>query len=365
MSDERSVAADLAAMTPAEAAAWWLVRQDVRALEPAESRAFESWLGASAANRSAYERSVGMWKSLGPDQAQSRLADLRREALSIRPVSRTGLQVAAAAAAVVAIVGLGVLAIGQSPWTEERSEGLADSSKASTTAANASPTRYTTAHNQRSTVTLPDGTLVSLNLDTVLEVDFSSDRRQVRVTQGQAYFEVAKDALRPFAVEAAGHRIDALGTAFDVRLNPDRLEVVLVEGRVAVGRTPLPLLGSLWRGKAPVELKPGQRLIAAMGEPESITSTNAERATSWRQGWVVFEDESLEAAVAELNRYSDAPILIPDQSVRALRLSGVFRIGQPDRFGTLIQELLPVRVAHDGSKATLLLPKEPPPTSSR
>jgi transmembrane sensor len=74
---------------------------------------------------------------------------------------------------------------------------------------------------------------------------------------------------------------------------------------------------------------------------------------------VVFDNETVGAAVAELNRYADRPITVLDETVRNLRLSGVFRVGQPDRFASIIQELLPVKATQNAQGETLLIPAEP------
>jgi transmembrane sensor len=133
--------------------------------------------------------------------------------------------------------------------------------------------------------------------------------------------------------------------------------VVLLEGRVSVDRTHPPLLEKLMKRSTPVELRPGQRLVATIGEAPAVTATNAAQATSWRDGWIVFEDETVERAVAELNRYSDRPIVVADGTVKQMRFSGVFRIGQPDRFGAVIQELLPLSAQQGVGGETVLVPR--------
>ena len=144
-----------------------------------------------------------------------------------------------------------------------------------------------------------------MNLDTVIDADFGSDTRLVNLVHGQAFFDVAKDEARPFIVSVRDQRIQALGTQFDVRLEPDRIEVVLVEGRVRVEpRTATPV-----GHKTAAELTPGQRMVFTAGAAAKLTTTNAAQATSWREGWITFEDETLENAVTELNRYSDRPLV--------------------------------------------------------
>ena len=210
-------------------------------------------------------------------------------------------------------------------------------------------------------MTLSDGTVVTLNLGTTLNIAFTPAERFVRITQGQAFFEVAKIPHRPFVVAAADRRVTALGTQFDVRLDPNRVEVVLLEGKVSVDHTSPTMLERLDIRPSHVELKPGEKLVAALGEPVTVTDTNAQRVTTWRQGWVVFDNDTLGNAVAELNRYADHPISVPEKSVQNLRLSGVFRVGQPDRFAAIIQELLPVKSVEGVHGETLLIRTAPDP----
>ncbi len=350
MSSRTLSAAELQSMTATEAAAYWFVREDVDCLPRDERRAFEAWLAADADHRGAYERTTAMWRNFERDSDQSELRVLRTAALASSPAPVIWKRLAFAAAALVAIVVASVMGLQFWPALQqgllERATGdfLADEAVA----------YYQTANTERSTVTLSDGTMVSMNLDTRLAVTFTAERRRVEVVRGQAFFQVAQDVSRPFVVAAADRQIVALGTQFDVRLDSGRVQVVLLEGRVAV--EPVALVPQVARSESdvPVELEPGERLVA-VGGAVSVTRTNAEHATSWRQGWIVFEDESLEAAVAELNRYSQRPLVVPDRNVSQLRLSGVFRIGQPDRFGAIIQELLPVRtVPGDGGALAIV-----------
>jgi transmembrane sensor len=218
--------------------------------------------------------------------------------------------------------------------------------------------RHTTAGNERSTITLSDGSIVTLNRDTTLEVAFTPSQRRVRITRGQAFFEVAKNPNRPFVVAVADRTVTAVGTEFDVRLDPDRIEVILVEGKVAIDHTNPSILERLKIRKARLELRPGEELVAALGEPVAITDIDARRSTSWRQGWVTFENESVIDVVKEFNRYSDRQIDVPDDAVRNLRLSGVFRVGQPDRFVATVQELLPVKAVPGGHGEILLVHAE-------
>ncbi len=335
-------------MTPLEAAAYWFVRHDAQSMSAEDRLEFEGWLAASEGNRRAYEQTGGTWQDFEQATDEAELRALRVAALAASPAPKVWTRAAAIAASVL----VGVIGVATLTWRLSTDGSITEPDAPRATAG-----RYVTAHNQRSTVALPDGTLVSMNLDTVFRADFTADQRLIRLLKGQAFFEVAKDLQRPFVVAAADRHIRALGTKFDVRLDSNRVEVVLLEGRVSVDRSAPSLLDTLARRSGRVELEPNQRLVAARGEAASITSTNAMQATSWREGWIVFEDETLEHAIAELNRYSDRPIVAAEEAVRRMRLSGVFRIGQPDRFGAIIQELLPLTAQRGERGETVLVSK--------
>ncbi len=81
---------------------------------------------------------------------------------------------------------------------------------------------------------LPDGSRMTLDTDSEVDIAFAPERRNLRLVKGRAFFDVAHDAQRPFAVVADGREVEALGTRFDVRMDPGQVRVVLVEGRVSV-----------------------------------------------------------------------------------------------------------------------------------
>jgi transmembrane sensor len=165
----------------------------------------------------------------------------------------------------------------------------------------------------------------------------------VVLKRGQAYFQVAKDASRPFVVQTTHRRVVALGTAFDVEYNAGLFQVLLVEGSVQVdhGGHSLSVPGE---SASAVVLNPGQALVARLGVEERVVILDVERRLRWREGFVEFEDEPLASAVAELNRYYASPVVIRDARVAQLRVSGIFRTTPRDEFVSLVGELLPVRV---------------------
>jgi transmembrane sensor len=75
----------------------------------------------------------------------------------------------------------------------------------------------------------------------------------------------------------------------------------------------------------------------------------------WQQGYVTFDNETLVAAVAEINRYSSQQLIVRDPNVAALRVTGQFRRGDAERFGRTVAEIYPVRVVRRGPKALELV----------
>jgi len=195
------------------------------------------------------------------------------------------------------------------------------------------PTISTATGEQRS-VTLEDGTRVTLNTDTRLRIHYTKQRRDVRLEIGEALFDVATNPKRPFVVNAGRQSVVALGTAFLVRRYNDAVDVTLVEGKVSVSTATA--VGSA-TSAAPLShvLAPGERLRVA-GSTPTIDRLSIEVATAWRRGEVVLDHTRLADAVAEMNRYSPTKIVLSGPESADIRVSGIFRIGDSARFARAI-----------------------------
>lgn len=312
--------------TPRAGAAYWLNHRRSGDMTAEDMRAFQVWLDRDPANRAAYEELERMWGALGaaiddPQIMAAREEDARRVGRRVR------LRWAAVAAGVVALVG-GFVAV-------DRDLPLprlpADQRAAFSEQVAHGPTEFRTSIGQRTTVTLPDHSTVTLDTDSVLRVLDSADERLVSLDKGRAFFKVAKDHRRPFVVLADGHRIRALGTAFDVQVGPDKFQVTLVEGRVKV-ETPSP--------KRPdavtAELRPGQRLAVIEDAPK-LVQVDLRTETSWHTGRLTFVRDPLSEAVEEMNRYSDKKIVFRDGKIPDKSIIGVFRAGDVDRFARAVE----------------------------
>ncbi len=345
--------ADVRSLSPEQAAARWMACDDLT--QSPEREQFEQWLAASPENQAAWDAVHEMWSVFDDAEDNDLIAAMGRAARQARPESARSFRPQAIAASIAAVVCLGVLlAVAHGGWFGQTGKPL-------TVASNGAQTNplhvmgaadYVTGQGQKAIVDLPDGTRVTLDADSAVDVAFADGRRDVRLLRGRAFFDVAHDAAHPFAVKADDRVITALGTQFDVRLTLGAMRVVLAQGSVSVAgvadNTALPL----------VKLSPGEAFAAHSGAAGKITLIDLDDALAWKQDVVEFEDESLSSAVAKLNRYTRAQIIIKDPKVAAMRITGVFRTGDINRFGRSVSQVLPVElVARDANTFELIAVK--------
>jgi len=210
---------------------------------------------------------------------------------------------------------------------------------------------FRTAVGERRRVRLADGSHVILNTASELSVCFSRRLREVRLIAGEALFEVAPDPARPFLVSAGGVVVRALGTAFNVRRRGGLAEVTVTEGVVAIGGSPDASLARLRAGQAAV--------AGADAVSELILDTDALQArTAWRRGLIELRGETLEAAVAEFNRYSEHKLVVADPSIAGIRVGGAFGTNEADKFVAALELGFPVAAQHGDDGVTRLVRRE-------
>jgi transmembrane sensor len=200
---------------------------------------------------------------------------------------------------------------------------------------------YETRIGQQSTVLLPDGSVVVLNTNSRIEMDFSGRWRDIHLRRGEAHFTVAKDKSRPFRVHANGGVVEAVGTAFTVQESAqDGLEVTVVEGVVNFTPVPAPespapqarqrVRDEAPPGTTPMALTAGES-VQIKQEDEAIVKQKfrpeeLETKLAWRDGMLLFEGDPLEKVVHEVSRYTSIRIDV-DDAVRNIEVLGYFRTG--------------------------------------
>ena len=222
------------------------------------------------------------------------------------------------------------------------------------------PNLYTTAIGEQTSLPLPDGSIVTLNTQSALRVEYTGDFRNIHLVLGEALFDVAKDPDRPFRVITEHAVIRAVGTQFNVRQKTDDVTVTVVEGIVDVSATaPRPLSGevaNLPRGNPsspsgsgavlppappePTRLTVGQqaRVFSQSGEV-AVVDAAVDKATAWRERRLVFESLTLGDVIDEFNRYNDPPLLIDDEALKRLPINGVFRANDRESFVAFLHQM--------------------------
>lgn len=300
--------------TALDEAAEWYVRRDAGAFDAGEDACFHAWL-AKPTNRAAYEEISGTWDdlgrisrpalSMGSPRHGGAGAALRRQPPR-SPIRRWAL---AAAAVIAAVAG------GYAFDLPMRLEADA-----------------MTATGEARTVTLEDGSSAVLNTASAIAVDYSRERRRIRLLRGEAVFTVAKDAARPFVVAAASGEAVARGTVFAVRKEDETATVTVLESRVGVSYPAA--------GRPAVELSPGEAVGYSRRGLGELRVVDADAATAWRRGKLIFVDRPLGEVIAELNRYHSGRIQIIDEAIGTHPVSGVFDTKNPLQALNVIEQTL-------------------------
>lgn len=266
---------------------------------------FEQWLDADPAHREAYARAGEQWQEMG-GLAGTEMGRNRRLPEPALPIWQ--MPAARPAFAVLALL-LFVLA---GFWFLR----TPDSASPGTLVAAADP--QVTRVGEIRTMKLADGTTVTLDTDSAIEVRLSDDLRQVRLVRGRARFDVAHDAARPFQVEAGGRTVTALGTLFDVGIEPEGVRVSLLRGSVDVrGLAPAGSVAAVTR------LAPGECFTDVARRPQVVKA--APGLQQWVSGMLDFDGVPLADVLEQTNRYSLRKIRLGDPSLGAQRVTGGFR----------------------------------------
>ncbi|MFT4180136.1 MAG: FecR domain-containing protein [Thermomonas sp.] len=324
-------------------AADWLARRDGGAWTPADDDALARWLDADARHRVAFLRLQAAWaesdrlQALGagwhghgppPRGYWSAPPTLRPRASQRRPTRAHWLPRAMAALMLVACA-IGA-SIGWRSWTH------VDASS------------YGTALGEVRTQPLADGSQAILASDSGIDVRLSRRQRHVALTRGEAIFDVAKDAGRPFVVDAGTRRVVAVGTRFSVRRDRNDLRVVVTEGTVR--------LESATEPGRPSALLPAGSIALVRTDGvlvRTLALDDAEHLLDWDEGLLAFHDTPLDEAVAEFNRYNARKLVVADAAAGALRIGGSFRWDNQEGFVRLLQAGFPVRAEYTDNRIVL------------
>jgi len=296
-------------------AAEWLTRLQRPEVEETDWLAFDAWLAQPGAAQ-AYDAIQAVDEEIIDQAARVRGQLTQPKRAAGKPAFFLGwrwlggLGAAGAAAAVALTVA---------PWGELLP---------------ASDTLYSTAKGENRAIQLADGSHVDLNTDSHLSVRLDSDARRVTVHDGQALFDVAHDAARPFLITVGDETVRVVGTKFDVRRRDGLMTVTVLRGLVEVATDD---------EDAPVRLRPGQMLEHVEGASGvTVRSVKAEDQAGWRSGRLIYRDEPLTRIVGDLNHYFDRPLRLEGENTAKLRFSGVLIVDSQDAMVRRLTSLMPI-----------------------
>lgn len=221
-------------------------------------------------------------------------------------------------------------------------------------------------------VVLADGSTVHLRGNSAVEPAFTANERRIHLVHGEARFEVAHDAARPFTVAVGGVAVQAVGTAFNIRFDPGSVDVVVTEGRVRVqdiadGRSLLsPPKASATAnedrertGEETPVLTAGQKLslhseATAPADPTSATADDLDQAVAWLGPTLVFERTPLQEAIKAFNSFNREQLVIGDPALAQRRLGGSFRADNLDVFVRLLRTGFDIDAERRGPREIVL-----------
>jgi len=220
--------------------------------------------------------------------------------------------------------------------------------------------RYETRVGEQRLVRLEDGSTAMLNTNTVLKVRIGSDKRSLVLSQGEAYFKVAKDKSRPFEVMADRHIVRAVGTEFNVNLHTEEVDVEVAEGIVEIeaetkGQPDPQVIARLSLGQA-MSLEYGSVNGDAL---PAVEKANLERITAWQVRQIYFDADTLGDAIEEYNRYTEIKFTLLDNDLAQQRISGVFNLGDRKSFAFALEQLLGVKVIKKSGEYFVVKAAEP------
>ena len=325
----------------------WIAKQDL-GFKPEEQDAFFEWLGADPRHGEAYSTRKSMWSELNvlAEWKPQHSIEPNPDLLAVPP-SRSVLRWVSVISAFAAVFVIGLLI--SNPWTEPKEEGpflLAAGEGA----------LFYEYH------VMEDGTIIELNRGTQISVNYQSHKRSIKLMSGEAHFTVAKDTDRPFVVQARNTLVKAIGTAFNVYMNSEEIEVVVTEGRVLM--SPSVIIDS----EAVVEdskdysqeLIAGQRSLLSIQDDisfpvvEEISFEQINRRLAWKDEALNFTATPLSEVILEFNRRNHTQLVIADTAIGSREVTAMLRPNNLQGFIELMEISLNISSKREGDSKIIL-----------
>lgn len=311
--------------TARQEAVHWFARVRLGPLSPQDQEQFDHWLSASPEHQRHFQALQQAWNKMDELPVQ-RLRRLAQEPVR-RPTSRVASRrsIFAGLAVMLLLAGVWVWPKGEEQsWTLE------------------------TAAAQRQELSLPDGSVLTVNARTRLSVVYSIGQRRVQLEAGEILADVQPDAHRPFIVQAAQARVEVLGTRFNVRSHSGLVDVAVDRGRVRLSTGP-------WWNVRSERLGVGQSArFSPQHGLEPVREADVAAVTAWRSGRLEFDNEPLGQVVERLAAYLDEPVRMGDARAAGMRVSGTLSMDQPEQALALLADIAPVQILNVPTKGWVI-----------
>lgn len=300
----------------------WIAKLD-RGLTKAEKKHLSNWLSIDILNIEVLFEVAKMWDKMDD---LSRLSDIFPQT-DVKQKQTRKTFVAIAASLVVALT----LMLYQSgsnlfPFVQSTSSIVAMQAS------------YQTNVGESNTINLPDNSKIVLNTNSFVHVKYTQNSRIIELLRGEIHIDVAHDILRPLSVIAGGKIIQAVGTAFNVEVRSDLVELIVTDGKVLVAQKDNTVKNDI---EQMAKRLPQNSLAISKGEKVDLETSGKTQGKvtkvdpidiaanlSWRNGNLIFRGESLAEAMIEISRYTDIKFeLSDDLELQKVQVAGMFKTG--------------------------------------
>jgi len=315
----------------AEAASWTVKK--AKGLTPAEQDEYFQWLSKDSRHGERLARYEREWREFDllaewrPEHSDEPNPDLLARLRPLPGWTKWGGGMLAAAAAFAALLYVGPFGSLLAPEAEPK------------------PTRVVSSDYVYQE--LSDGSEIDMKEGAAIKIAYSKEQRLVEVLSGETHFTVAKDPSRPFVVKADQTEVRAIGTAFNVRLDSDSVEVLVTEGRVrfqgkpaARGQEGDDLIMPVFSQDLPsghLSIVSLQEEAPSMPVVKRLEKEEVRRVMAWKHELLDFDGVPLEEAIVEFNRRNSAELVIKSQELRSLPVIASIRSNNVEGFVRLLE----------------------------
>ena len=289
----------------------WVIRLQSNGITQEERRAFEAWQAQSSQHALIYRKVATVWKCPELTTAAAIVAGVRPSWLESKPTFFLRWLVLAAACLVFVVL----LADHLDVLTRLQAD-------------------YQTGAGERRTVELSDRSIATLNTQTAIALSYGGTVRRIRLLKGEVFLDVQHDAERPFLVESTDTAVRAVGTAFVVRTDSGGDYITVLEGAVEVE--------SRAKRASPVTVTAGSQIQTEqrhLGRPQAV---DVATVSSWVRGRLVVQDVPFAQVLAELQRYHAGTIILMNQQVGRIKVTGTYNVDDPVGALALLLQTVPL-----------------------